>query len=258
MSSALLALPCAGVWRDAACRAACELRAQAAWLAVVALAAFAGKAFYARADAEALRFVLAPTAALVTFFSGHAFEAERGVGYLSREAVYVIAPACAGLNYTIIAFATLALGFAPRIAAGVRRAVWLLAAAGLAYAASVLVNAARIALALELRAAPLPAWLSAAQAHRLAGVVVYLGSLWALSALVERGFARRAGAWRAALLPLAAYLGVTLLLPLANGAWRSGSFWEHARLVLAASFALTSAALAVSSALRSYSPRSRA
>lgn len=218
------------------------------------------KAFYASASAEALGFVLGPTTALVTLFSGQRFEFEPGAGYLSRELAYLIAPACAGLNYWIIAFATLVLGFTPRIERPAARAAWLLAAAALAYLATLLVNAARIAIALELRAAALPAWLSASAAHRLEGIAVYVSSLWLLNACVEACFAQRGGERRShVLLPLAAYLSVTLLVPLANGAWQRDEFWQHAGVVLAASLTLGALAHAALTATRwLYSPRKRA
>ncbi|HEU4427689.1 MAG TPA: exosortase K [Myxococcota bacterium] len=229
----------------------CTLRENAATLAVAFSASFALKAHYARASADELGFVLGPTAALVELLTGVAFEREPGAGFVSREHHYLIAPACAGLNYSIAAFAMLVLGFAGRIRRPARRAAWLLAAAALACAATLIVNAVRIALALELREAGSLSALGGASAHRLLGVAVYLGSLWALWACVERGFAERSPAWLAALLPLALYLGVTLLAPLLNGGHARAEFWAHAQAVLAASFALGALAYAALSARRS-------
>jgi hypothetical protein len=54
-----------------------ELAASAPALALAALAAYALKRFYARASADELRFVLAPTAALVEGLTGARFEHER-------------------------------------------------------------------------------------------------------------------------------------------------------------------------------------
>jgi len=45
-------------------------------------------------------------------------------------------------------------------------------------------------------------------------------------------WARIARAFRRVALPLASYYGVTLALPLANGATPSGAFMEHALVVL--------------------------
>ena len=206
--------------------------------------AFGAKAFYASASPEALRWLLGPTTALVSALSGLRFEAEPGVGYLSRDLALVIAPACAGVNYLVIAFCALVFGFAPRIERRARRWSWLLAAAVLAYGATLGVNGARIALSIALREAPLPLGLDGAAAHRLVGIAVYLGSLWLLVFAVARAFARPIAAWQAVLLPLALYLGVTVLAPLVNGAHAHPEFWPHAGVVLLASLGLAAALLA--------------
>jgi exosortase K len=208
-------------------------------LAAGAAFAYGVKSFYAEASADELRFVLAPTAALVELLTGARFELEPGSGYLSRELRYLIAPACAGLNFAIAAFATLVLGFAPRIRGARAKAAWLPAAAALAYLTTLLVNAARIALDLALRGAALPPWFTHAQAHRLEGVAVYLGSLWALYAAVDRCFGWKAARWRVVLVPLSAYLSVALLVPFLNGAHARLEFWTHAREVFAVSLVLT-------------------
>jgi len=216
-----------------------SLRADAAVHALALAGATGVKAFFSGAGADALSWILAPTAALVGALSGERFEAEPGVGYLSRELALSIAPACAGLNFLVIAFCTLVFGFTRRIERPARRFGWLLAAAALAYMATLLANAVRIALAIVLREAALPDWLSASQAHRLEGVVVYLGSLWLLSFGVSRAFAGGVDVRRAALLPLLLYLGITLLVPLANGAQARPGFWTHGCAVLLASLGLT-------------------
>jgi exosortase K len=209
-------------------------------LAVLAtlLIAYAAKAWYAGADAEALAWILGPTAWLVEALSGHAFEAERGVGYLSREPAFLIAPVCAGVNYFVIAFTTLALGFAPRRSTPARQAGWLLGAAALAFAATLVVNAARITLALGLQGAPLPGWLSAEEAHRLLGVLVYLVALLAMVVGVSRLVARRADGGAVAWLACGLYLAATIGVPWLGGAGGEPGFWDHARSVAATTLAL--------------------
>jgi exosortase K len=216
--------------------------------AVAVLVAYGGKAFFAAAGAEALGPLLGPTAALAGALAGERFEHEAGIGYLGRESAIVIAPACAGGNFLLVAFGVLVLCFGPRIGRPARRWGWLLAAAALAYAATIAVNAVRIALALTLREAPLP-WLAGAQAHRVLGVAVYLGSLWLLVFAVSRTFARPLGALRAVLLPLGAYLALTLLVPYLNGAGARPGFWQHGRAVLALSLGLAAALLAAAAAV---------
>ncbi len=196
------------------------------------------KSFASHAGARELAPLLAPTAALVTRVSGHAFHAESGAGYVSREVGVVIAPACSGINFAIVAFTALALGFVTRFATARGKALWLCAAAPLAYAATVGVNTLRICLALavghELVA---PGVLSGQDAHRALGVCVYLGCLLGLCALVDRALGRRtrAGARNRAaryalLVPLGSYVAVTVLTPLLRGEVR-GAFWTHAAVV---------------------------
>jgi exosortase K len=196
------------------------------------------KSFASHAGAHELAPLLAPTAALVTRVSGHAFHAESGAGYVSRELGVVIAPACSGINFAIVAFTALALGFVTRFATARGKALWLCAAAPLAYAATVSVNTLRICLALavghELAA---PGVLSAQDAHRALGVCVYLGCLLGLCALVDlalgrrtRAGARNSAARYALLVPLGSYVAVTVLTPLLHGEAR-GAFWTHAAVV---------------------------
>jgi exosortase K len=200
--------------------------------------AYAAKAWYAGADADALAWILGPTAWLVEAFSGHVFEAERGMGYLSRELAFLIAPVCAGVNYFVIAFTTLALGFAPRRSAAAPQVGWLLGAAALAFAAMLVVNATRITLALGLQGASLPGWLSAEEAHRLLGVLVYLGALLVLVVGVSRLVARRPDAGAVAWLACGLYLAVTIGVPWLGGAGGEPGFGDHARSVAAATLAM--------------------
>jgi exosortase K len=216
--------------------------------------AYAAKAWYADASAEELAFLLGPTAWLVEALTGHGFEAETGMGWLSRERAFLIAPVCAGGNYLVIAFTTLALGFAPRRDAPAAHLGWLLGAAALSYVATLLVNATRIALALALRDAPLP--VGPEEAHRVLGVVVYLGALFALVFGAARVFGRGPEVGRAAWLALGLYLAVTLAVPWLRGAHVRPEFWEHARVVLATALAL--GALLLTGAAAAARARSRA
>lgn len=225
---------------------------QAATLGVAACLTLALKLGYARAEADDLDFVLAPTTALVGAATGLAFEREPGVGYLSREAVYLIAPACAGLNFTIAAFSSLVLGFTPRHANVPARAARLALFAGLALAVTPLANAIRITLDLTLDPPSALPDLSRAELHRLEGIVVYLVSLWLLHAAAERVLESDlpAPALARILLPLAIYLTVTLAIPLLNPLSTPNlvgptpvrpPFPSHARVVLATSLALAAA-----------------
>jgi exosortase K len=149
-------------------------------VAAVALgAAWALKAFYSRADADALQWILAPTVRLAHWAGGVVFEWEPRLGYVSREQRFLVAPACAGVNFLIAAFVSLCLGLAPGCR-GVRARLGLvLGSAVAAYAATLLANATRIALAVRLHAVD-------ARLHCALGVAVYFGFLLALFAFASR------------------------------------------------------------------------
>src|SRR5581483_7748074 len=82
------------------------------WIAqfvVVLLCAFALKRYYSTASVEQLRWILAPTTTLVESLSGVSFEFEAHAGYLSLERGFLIAAACAGVNFLLTAFLLLTL-----------------------------------------------------------------------------------------------------------------------------------------------------
>ncbi len=206
-----------------------------ALLAVLGLD-YALKSFASHAGPRELAPLLAPTALLVTHLTGHVFSYESGSGYVSRELFVVILPVCSGVNFAIVAFTALALGFVTRLATPSSKALWLGASAALAYATTVLANALRITLALGPgRALAARGLLSAEAAHRAVGVGVYLACLLGLHALVSLVFSRhRAGTgWRFALIPLGSYLAVTVVMPLLHGA-PSTLFWRHSAVVVGA------------------------
>ena len=148
--------------------------------AVVATAAVvvAGKQFYRGASADELQWLLAPVAQLVGWITGASFAYDSSLGWVSRDARFVIAPVCAGLNFALAAFLALSLGWLPAMRRPRDAAARLACAAAIAYAATIVVDAARIALALETRAD--------GAAHEALGVAVYLGALCAIYAIAVR------------------------------------------------------------------------
>jgi len=161
-------------------------------VAAVALgASWALKAYYSHAGADPLRWVLAPTVRLVAWATGVAFEWEPHQGYLSRDHLFVIAPACAGVNFLIVAFCSLCFGLAHTCRSLVARVALVLASAAASYATTLVANAARIALALPLHDAGV-AWgpLTPERIHCAEGVAVYCLCL----GLVFTAAARIAGA----------------------------------------------------------------
>src|SRR5262245_34172110 len=138
--------------------------------------AFALKLHYSTASADQLRWILAPTAALVELVTGISFEFESHAGYLSRECRFLIANSCAGVNFLITAFLMLSLRrlLSDRTESPAWRA--LPAAAMIAYLSTIVTNAVRISLALWLQQMPEEfGWMRSPQFHRLEGICIYFG-----------------------------------------------------------------------------------
>lgn len=154
------------------------------WQVIALLAAavviVAGKEFYRTASPADLRWILAPTAHAVTALGfGHfAFDAQ--LGYVDPSLGFAIAPACAGLHFALAAFLTLTIGGLGGMRDARSTAKRLGAALAIAYAATIVVNTTRIAIALVMRRPDL---------HEMEGTLVYLGGLVAIYALARRRYA---------------------------------------------------------------------
>jgi exosortase K len=190
-----------------------------AQLAIVALCALTLKQYYSTATANELRWILAPTTLIVELLSGRSFEFESYTGYMSRDHAFVIAVPCAGVNFLITAFVMLTL-----------RRLWrerfesiswrfLPLCLVFAYATTVIANAVRICVALEIQRRSVEvSWLSGNQLHRLEGIVVYFGFLMLLFVLMER---------KLLIFPVIIYYAMTLGVPIINGSFHRVGFWEH-------------------------------
>jgi exosortase K len=200
-----------------------------AQLLLVALCALALKFYYSTASVNELRWILAPTSALVELLSGKRFAFESFAGYMSSDHSFVIAAPCAGVNFLITAFLLLA---GSRLWRDQFKGVswWSIpVTAVIAYLATLITNAVRICIALQLRDVH-SEWLTANQLHRFEGIVVYFGFLLLLFLLTEQRRERRPV--RLLLFPLLVYYAMTLGIPLANGSWQRTGFWEHFTFVL--------------------------
>jgi exosortase K len=162
-------------------------------LAAAVLFAFGMKRYYAVARADDLRWILTPTAQMVGAMTGTAFRWQPQEGYFSRDRLFLIEKSCAGINFMIAAFGMLTVALLHRAGSG-RSAARVLGMSLLAsYLAVVLVNAVRIAIAMWLAAHPVATSTpSAADVHRVEGIVVYFGGLTLLYELAQR-FDRRLG-----------------------------------------------------------------
>jgi exosortase K len=217
-------------------------------LPLVALAMWAMKRNYADATVDELQWILGPTATLVTALTGVPFEWEPGQGYLSRERFFLIAKACAGINFMIAAFGMVAVVRGRRVTSCRAAAGVLLMCVAASYSAAVCVNAARIAVAMWLAAHPAGfVGMTAAQVHRVEGIACYFGGLVLLYQLVQYVDSGSECVSPSApeLVPLFWYVVITVAVPLANGAASGGKlFVEHMLFVLAVPLALVALAAA--------------
>jgi exosortase K len=156
-------------------------------LAVAAIAVWGMKRHYADARADDLWWILAPTAQVVGAMTGTAFVAVPSEGHVSHERLFVIEKSCAGVNFLVAAFGMLVFALLHRVRSGLSGLGVLGTALLASYGTAIVVNAARITIALWL--ADRPFALSAfepAQVHRLEGIVVYFAGLVLLCELARR------------------------------------------------------------------------
>ena len=200
------------------------------------VAAYGLKLHYSRAAAGDLAWILAPTARAVGWLRGETLTMVPGAGWVPPDHSYVIAPACAGVNFMIVALTVSVLGFAHRLRSPGRRLSWWLASLAGAWMLTLAVNTLRILAAVELYRRDPALGLTPEQAHRLLGTVLYLGALWGVFAVLDRLTRRGDGPYSmltAAVLVPGAYLGMTVVVPLLNGTFRQpgGRYVEHAMMV---------------------------
>lgn len=223
----------------ASARAICgdrSLRASVVAHVAVTLGALALKAFYARAGARSLGFVLTPSAGLANLLGGLDLVPEAGAGYVMHAPRMIVGASCAGINFLVIAWVALYVTIQARFVDTRGKLGAALGAALGAYLATVLTNGVRIALAAALYTADLgTSAITPEGAHRALGVVLYVPALLGLCQLADR-WVNRATITRFAslLVPYLLYLGVTLLLPLIHHAagGRAEGFVEHAAVTI--------------------------
>jgi exosortase K len=222
------------------------------WLALIGAIALALKTHYSRADSGDLAWILGPTAWAVACLSGISFTYETGAGYVSQSHAVIIAPACAGVNFLIIAFLMAAMLGIFRLNRRLPKAGWIAFSLAAGFGLTVLVNALRIILAMALYQADIYAgWLTHAAVHRMLGIGIYLSALYAYFYLLQHMLSQTGAAGQVfaspgngpkpvfslhSLLPVAIYLGMTVMVPLLNrpASIRRPEFIIHITVVLAA------------------------
>ena len=178
------------------------------------------KHHYSHASAEALRLILAPTAWLTSLVLGGHFQFLADEGYLSRQHSILISPACAGVNFLIVAFLSVLgtaalsspLGCGSSFNTPRRALAWLTGALAVAYVATLLVNTARIALSVAVaHLAAHVLGLTFHSVHRWIGIAVYLTGLLALCLTLQVWLSSRGARFaRSATLLVALAIGKTM------------------------------------------------
>ena len=221
-------------------------RKAAVQFVIVLAAAISLKQYYSTASANDLRWILWPTARFTEIITGTHFTFEPYAGYMSADRSFLIASACAGVNFLIAAFIMLSL-----------RTLWNYRTTGIkcrtlfftavaAFGITIVANTVRISSALWLnRSRPTLAGLDHNDIHRLDGILIYFGCLLMLFVASEKLVNRSKTSIRTFMVPLAIYYAMTLAIPIANGALKQGSaFWEHAAFVIVTPMVIIAAAAA--------------
>ena len=210
--------------------------------AALALGAYALKAHYRDADADALGWILTPTARSLELVTGSPWVREHGLGYLSVQHGTALVAGCAGVNFLIVAAAVWVVGFSHRWRGPGTKLAWRLSAAPVAYAAAVLTNTLRVLADIGSRPLVTDPALHA-HAHRLLGIGLYFGGACALCVVADH---LSPGPRRVHLaVPAGCYLAISLWVPLLNGAATRPGFAWHAAAVL-------STVLAIGASLRAW------
>jgi exosortase K len=171
--------------------------------------AFGVKAFYSRAGADELLWVLAPSAWLARFVGGVDLVYEQGAGFISHAHRLVVGPACAGVNFLVICFLCVYFSFARFTS----RPRWFVYSLLIAFGGTVAANGLRIFVSAHLWDADIyRGWMTRELVHRLAGIAIYYASLVTLYCVVGSSVGTRAP--RVA--PLLWYVGISIGVPLAG------------------------------------------
>lgn len=163
------------------------MKAKLCVVVVTALGIWGMKHHYSTASADDLLWILMPTTNVVGAVTGATFVSVPAEGYMSHERLFIIEKSCAGVNFMIAALGMLVIALLHRVRTS-RSAVCVVAISLMAsYAAAVFVNATRITVAMWLAQRPSAlSTLSAADVHRLEGIVVYFAGLVLLYELARR------------------------------------------------------------------------
>ena len=226
------------------------------------LIAFGLKYHYSRAGSGDLVWILGPTAGLTETVSGIKFENETNTGFVSQGYEFIIAPACAGINFLIMAFCMAVFSGIHVVKSPGSKLLWVSASLVCAYVLTIAVNTLRIIASIySYRADIYVGWMTPARVHRLEGIVIYFFFLYLFYMIIIKTIQRirqdtlgkkitpvRYGGgqtdhfkWAGSgLIPLCWYGLITLGVPLFTGAYQENlsRFSEHSWTVMGASLSI--------------------
>lgn len=139
---------------------------------------FVLKRHYSTASADQLRWILQPVGWLVAGWDDLPYAWQSGIGLVRLDRMITIAPACAGVNFLIMAYGLAVFAFLHHQRTLMRRILWLAGAFMVAFGLSVVVNALRIILSIVLYEAAFEwGWLTPERLHIIAGIAIYSSAL---------------------------------------------------------------------------------
>jgi exosortase K len=211
------------------------------------------KYHYSIARAENLKWILAPTAALVETITGNLFYFETDTGYINHDLRILIAPACAGVNFLIAAFCMSFFCGIFKLTGLKSKCMWLIICSVGAYVFTVSVNALRIWLSIATIAADIHGgWFTPQRVHRMSGILIYFFFLSVFYHIIQKiihpvqaGFSDKPKSninrtIHIGILPLIFYWITAIAVPWLNSAYEKdpSGFAEHSLTVGFVSFAV--------------------
>ena len=175
------------------------------------------------ATADELQWLLAPLAFLTQTLTGMPFDMNSAGEWFNDQSAVTIIKQCAGVNFMILSLPVYARRYQQVVVSACRpgrvlaiTACCLILCLLMAWAATLLVNTARIILAIQLyRHNVTLAGLGPEQIHRIAGVLIYFPALWLQFRMFSGMKHEFTGSIAAAL-----YLGMVIIVPLLTGNYR--------------------------------------
>jgi exosortase K len=192
------------------------------------------KYHYSTATSDGLAWILGPTAGVVELLTGIEFQPEEHTGFVNWPHRMIIAKACAGVNFLIVALCLAIFSRLHRVRTWRGKIGVVCQGLFMAYLLTVAVNALRITAALLLHKLHISwGWLTPQRLHRLTGTAIFFICLCLFYLLLQH-LSPKNKSRPSLLVPLCFYLSVTLLIPLLNALFHKNSphLLEHTTSLL--------------------------